>query len=534
MKKVAIIGAGPTGVYTFSSLLKNRQPLSISIYERSAEAGIGMPYNDNENSKMLLANIASIEIPPLVSTYIDWLENQNEERLSRYGVDKSTLHKRQFLPRILLGQYFRNQFLELVKQANERGCDVSVHESCCVTDLAATPGGVKLWTEEKPVPALFDFAVIATGHVWPSKEKSTQSFFPSPWSGLMEAAIKPRKVGILGTSLSAIDAAMVVAAQHGAFVEAGEERFRFDLNHGSEGLEIILMSRSGFLPEADFYCPIPYEPLSVATEHAIGNEIAAGADGLLDRVFNLVAKEIETADPAWSEYISLDTLNADNFAHAYFADRKKHDAFQWAEHNLQEAERNKRDRRTVPWRYAILRLHETVEKIVPYLDKQDRKRFDIGLRRVFIDNYAALPSQSIRRLLALHKAKLIHILELGPAYDLKVKKNRTVVFSGNNTHVFDIFINARGQKPLRTIDLPFPRLKKQLLSAGVDIPDVGSDYLLRVPDLARGRIAFGALPYLMHSQPFVQGVTASAEIGSSMARAVSRQLLRRQRPPASA
>ena len=45
----------------------------------------------------------------------------------------------------------------------------------------------------------------------------------------------------------------------------------------------------------------------------------------------------------------------------------------------------------------------------------------------------------------------------------------------------------------------------------------------------RGRVAFGALPRLMHDRPFVQGLTASAEIGSAMARAVSQQAAGRRR-----
>ncbi|EHU0912424.1 FAD/NAD(P)-binding protein, partial [Escherichia coli] len=66
MKKIAIVGAGPTGIYTLFSLLHLQQqtPLSISIFEQADEAGVGMPYSDEENSKMMLANIASIEIPP--------------------------------------------------------------------------------------------------------------------------------------------------------------------------------------------------------------------------------------------------------------------------------------------------------------------------------------------------------------------------------------------------------------------------------------------------------------------------------------
>lgn len=66
MKKIAIVGAGPTGIYTLFSLLQQQTPLSISIFEQADEAGVGMPYSDEENSKMMLANIASIEIRRLI------------------------------------------------------------------------------------------------------------------------------------------------------------------------------------------------------------------------------------------------------------------------------------------------------------------------------------------------------------------------------------------------------------------------------------------------------------------------------------
>ncbi len=114
MKTIAIVGAGPTGIYTLFSLLQQQTPLSISIFEQADEAGVGMPYSDDENSKLMLANIASIEIPPIYCTYLEWLQKQEASHLQRYGVKKETLHDRQFLPRILLGEYFRDQFLRLV------------------------------------------------------------------------------------------------------------------------------------------------------------------------------------------------------------------------------------------------------------------------------------------------------------------------------------------------------------------------------------------------------------------------------------
>jgi uncharacterized NAD(P)/FAD-binding protein YdhS len=50
---------------------------------------------------------------------------------------------------------------------------------------------------------------------------------------------------------------------------------------------------------------------------------------------------------------------------------------------------------------------------------------------------------------------------------------------------------------------------------------------LREPPEVRGRIAFAAIPWLMHDQPFVQGITACAEIGAAIAKAISQPASRR-------
>ena len=529
MKRIAIIGSGPTGLYILQALLAQGIGLAITVYEQSERPGTGMPYNDDDNSVMMLANIASIEIPPLASSYLDWLREQDAGWLSRYGVDRSTLHERQFLPRIVLGEYFCAQFARIVDAARREGHAIDVQASSRVVDLEAGGDGVRLWVEGAADPVLFDLVVIATGHVWPDEDEATAHYFPSPWSGLIGMEVPACRVGIMGTSLSAIDAAMAVVAQHGRFSESDDGRMRFDLRPGSDGLALTLMSRTGVLPEADFYCEIPYAPLAIATDSAIETELAAGADGLLDRVFALVAAEIAEADPEWSARVSLPSLDADSFSGAYFADRRRFDAFRWAAYNLAEVERNKRERHTVPWRYAILRLHEQVQKIVPLLDERDRERFDAGLCRVFMDNYAAIPSESIRRLLALRQAGLIDVLELGHDYAMDVEERRTRVEVEGVQHCFDVFIDARGQKPLASRDLPFPRLRTQLLATGEELPDIGEDYTLQAPPEVRGRIAMGAVPYLMHDQPFVQGITASAQVGAAIAAAVTRQARRTRR-----
>jgi uncharacterized NAD(P)/FAD-binding protein YdhS len=528
LKRIAIVGAGPTGIYTLKHLVESDTPLEITVFEREEEAGVGMPYNDDDTGHMMLANIASIEIPPIITTLIDWARDKPAELFSRHGLDRDTLSERQFLPRIVLGAYFRDQFLDLVRIGREKGHTIHVHESTEVRDVEALSTGVQLWTNDAQ-PHQFDLSAIVTGHVWPEDHDLSDQYYPSPWSGLISANVPAAPVGIMGTSLSAIDAAMAVVARHGQFVELGDDTLRFDLRDQSKELYISLMSRSGILPEADFYCPIPYEPMRVASEEAVNEALAQGSDGLLDRVFALVAQEIDASDPQWAARIALDTLDADNFAAAYFADRMKHDAFRWAEYNLAEVERNKRNKHTVPWRYAILRLHEIVQEIVPHLDEEDRERFDGGLCKVFVDNYAAIPSESVRRLLALRSAGLIEVVALGEDYEMEKDGDKVTITTADRKLSFDAFIDARGQKPLATKDLPFPSLRRQVLTAGDEIPDVGDDYTLQAPDVARGKIALGALPYLIHDQPFIQGITASAEIGKAIAGFAVRQSSRVRR-----
>jgi uncharacterized NAD(P)/FAD-binding protein YdhS len=529
MKKVAIVGIGPTGIYTFHALVERGEPLAVKLYEQAEEAGVGMPYNSNNNTDHMLANIASIEIPPIYITYLTWLQNQSDDYLTQFGIERTSLHERQFLPRVILGDYYRDRFLAIVDKARGSGFEVSVHESSEVTDLRADPNGVTLWINHATQPVEVDFTVIATGHLWPENDDSPREFFPSPWTGLMDAQINACRVGILGTSLSAIDAAVAVASQHGAFTTHTDNTLYFTRKPDSQNLKLTLMSRTGVLPEADFYCPLPYEPLNIATEQAIEHIIAQGQQGLLDRLFRLIVKQLQNAAPQWSQQVALETLTADTFSDIYFADRIQHDPFDWAERNLLEVERNKRKQHTVAWRYTLLRLHEVIEQVVSHLDDSDKERFKRGLGRVFIDNYAAIPSESIRRLLALRDVGLIEILALGSDYQRKNEQDKTIIYHDSQRREFDVFIDARGQKALKSKDIPFPSLRHQLLACGDEIPDIGEDYTLRAPEDACGRIAFGGLPWLMHDRPFIQGLVVSAEIGAAMANALTQGKVARRR-----
>ncbi|QDA35953.1 FAD-NAD(P)-binding protein (plasmid) [Paracoccus liaowanqingii] len=515
MKHIAIIGTGPTGIYTLQHLTGQSQHLAITLFERSDKAGIGMPYSPETANHWMLANIASIEIPPVVTPYLDWLEAQPDDRLAFYGLEADNLDDRLFTPRLLLGEYFRDQLLSLVDSAQGAGHRIEIRESTEVLDVVPQGDGMLLMTSGGAAGP-FDRVILATGHEFPDDDAASRSYFPSPWSGLIEAKVPAVAVGIMGTSLSSIDAVMAVANQHGRF-RRSDGLLRFE-SHAS-GLQITLMSRSGILPEADFYCPIPYEPLSLMTLPAATACLSEAHP--LDALFDLIRAEIMRADPAFALRIGLGGLDADSFASAYFAAREGADPFQCARDNLVEVEHNKANRITVAWRYALLRMHEVVEEIFADLPDADRTRLDAGLKKVFVDNYAAVPSESIRRVLALRDAGVLSILPLGPDYDLTREASCSMVTANGQTHVFEVFIDARGQVPLSSKDLPFPTLRAALLKAGFEFPEVAADYsLIGVGDFA-GRLTMASIPYLMHDRPFVQGITACAEIAAAIAKGVA-------------
>lgn len=526
---VAIVGAGPTGLYTFQKLIETKEPLTIWVFEKGDRAGIGMPYTAEKNDRRMLANIASIEIPTLTMSYYDWLKEQPDAILKSYGVEPTTFNVRTFTPRMLLGEYYRAQFVTLVGHAEERGHHVEILEGVEIEDVVPQNNAVQLISTVGVIEQLFDRVILATGHMFPIDEDETDHYYPSPWSGLIDADIPATSVGIMGTSLSAIDAAMAVSCQHGRFKEDGKGDLSYELKDKNSKLAISLLSRSGIVPEADFYCPLPYEPLTVCTEAALTNERSKSTDGLLDRAYVLFAREIETNDPDWAKEIALQKLDADTFHDAYFDRRLKSDPFKWARKNLKEVEENRDARITVAWRYAILRMHEAFEVLYADLCEDDRKRFDRGLKRVFVDNYAAIPPESIRRMLALRDAKILSVASLGEDYGMTVRPEKTIITSNDECYEFEVFIDARGQQALGSKDIPFPTLRKILLDAGPEVTEVGEDYSVIDPPELEGLVSLGAIPFLMHDRPFVQGITACAEIGKAMGDAVRRQATRRRR-----
>lgn len=541
LKRVAIVGSGPTALYALQDLVKFKSSLAIVIFEASDVAGKGTPYQRGINDPVMLSNIPSIEIPDLPDTLVAWLAKQPEEYLSKFEIERVNISDRAFYPRVVLGDYFRTQFETIVALGEQANHAISILEGCEVVDIAPSGNHFAVRYGNDAGLELFDYVIVATGHSFPPAPETSPGYFAAPWPATALQSIPSGTIGVFGTSLSAIDAVMTVATMFGRFDRSADGCLNYHIEDGHEGFEVSMMSRKGLLPEADFFFPIPYEDPLVCTAEAVSARITLGSSGLLDDVFDLFRQELMVVDPEYARLIGLEELTVETFAAAYYGVRDKCDPFTWAASNLDEAKRNYAAKHTVAWRYAILVTHEIIEAAVSYFTAEDLDRFNRSFKSIFADDYATVPHLSIERLLALRKADRLNIVKLGDRSAIlkdNVGRGATVTFEEGALQ-FDTLIDATGQKTLSADDLPFPSLHETGLisqartitprgnlirTGGIDVDEQCRPLIAGIKPVRRFYVP--AVSYLLHKRPFVQGITSAAELGQIVARSIIADAMR--------
>lgn len=540
--KLAIIGAGPTTVYLLKHLITRGQKLDITIYEAGPEAGKGMPYREEINADYMLCNAFSREIPQLTRQLIDWLETRPKYELSEWELSEHDISARAFYPRVLIGEFLHDEFHALIDQARASGHKISLHTSTPVTDIdvTATPGQALLLTRDAAADALFDAVIIATGHSWPDSPHIDQADLLSPWPATRLESLKAQHIGILGSSLSAIDVVAALGHAHGTFDETGDH-VRWTPNDAESPLRITMVSRMGIMPEGDFYYPFPYQPLACITKAAVAREIERGTDGLLARVFDLLCQELDHADPSYLENLGPEARTIPGFSQAYFRQRQQLGGLKAVERDFAKTRQSMRERKTIAHRYALLRGHENFDAILRRLDEADWKLFHDELMPVFADCYAAVPHLSLSRIIALHQAGILKLVATGDdatfenagenAFGVTPAEPETAqaattktpdrvpgpvnVTTPDATHHFDIMIDARGQPAASLADLPFNTLTRTLTAQTLRAP---FKLDLKTPNSAK--IYCLAMPQLLDRHPFAQGLVNVAELAEVVARDV--------------
>nr|WP_306269352.1 FAD/NAD(P)-binding protein [Pararhizobium sp. IMCC3301] len=503
--KLCVIGSGAMGIYLVNRLVADRIPASIEVFEATDEAGTGMPYRQGTNADYMLCNAFSREIPPITRPLIDWLESRPPRELSEWELSTHDLSPRAFYPRTLIGEYLSSEFDALCCKAKNAGFDLIINTCCNVTDISVNGGQARVTYAKDGEEAhkQFDIVIIATGHKWPAVPTIDDVQLVSPWPYSNIEALPDANIGVLGSSLSAIDAVIALGHAHGHF-DDHSDHITWHPNSAESGLRVTMVSRTGVMPEGDFYYPFPYEPLQHLTEDAVAAEIAKGKDGLLQRTFALLCAELDASDPSYLKHLGKAARTLEGFAPGYFSHRQEIGGLAAVKDDLAETRKSMKQRQTVPHRYALLRGHEVFGEVLRHLSDADYKQFSKDLMPVFGDCYAAVPHLSLARIVAMYDAGVLELLAtVDNARFSQSEEGQISVETEDGRRTFQAVIDARGQSAEPLSKLPFPSLAACF---PVDSTPVLEPFRLDIGASGCAQIYCLALPQILERYPFSQGL----------------------------
>ncbi len=480
LRKIAIIGSGATAIYLLKHIDDNigslrHQINSITIFERSANMGIGMPYSPETTDIYNLANISSEEIPELPETFGNWLRDQSNENLVRLNITELPIKDSEVYGRLALGSYLHEQYLKIFRKLQRHGIDMVEIRGADVTDIIFDKqSGKSTVRTYKGDHSEFSKTVIATGHSWNETDSPANGYFGSPWpiKKLLPATGETYgfTIGTLGASLSAFDVATSLAHRHGRFMKNGNG-LSYELKKGAEGFKLAMHSAEGWLPHLQYE---QTEPIREIYRHADKESILSLIDesGFLsiETFFDRVCRPalIKALKKDGMDSLAND-LRAPGFGFRSFvkmmSDNHDYtDSFQGMKKEMVRATDSVNNNRPIHWMETLDDLMYCLNFHAELLPAEDHLFFKKEVSPFLMNVIAALPLSSANILLALYNAGCVELVT-GRVRVLEEKgntgKTRIEVEDKDRKKTileYRMFVNCAGQRNIELDDFPFPSL----------------------------------------------------------------------------
>lgn len=473
---LGVIGGGPSALFLLRHALRSAADFAprfgrIVVFESQSEAGPGMPYSRRFTSETNLSNISSEELPTLPRTFADWLESLEDDRLRDLRIERP-IGRDRIYPRVALGDYFKAQFDELSEALAGTGVSVEVHCGSEVVDVVQVDHDEFEIVTRKGFRKRCGAVVIATGHVWDRDEDRVNYASPWPIGKLLPPRGKYHQfpIGLLGSSLSAVDVINVLAHHHGRFRES-DGMLGFELRPEAEGFRIVMHSADGLLSHLQFE---QVQPKRELYRHCSEEDILRLTDehGFLrlrvffDQICRPVLVKALHEDGLHPE---AEKLGESTFSFSDFTDmmKKKHlspDPFAKMRSEFSEAQRKIRQDRPTRWKEVLDDLMYTLNFHARLMPADDHLELRSAILPFVMNVMAALPLESAKLLIALHDAGLLDLVA-GKAEIDHQKEEGTVWVEvegeeGGKSEIreYRMFVNCAGQAPVDQTSFPFPSL----------------------------------------------------------------------------
>lgn len=479
MKNIAIIGSGATSIYLLKHLLDKMSILkeemySISIFEKNAILGMGMPYNPITTDLYNLSNISSEELPELEITFEDWLKKQSVTFLKKMEIEKDKISKSEVYNRLALGQYLQSQYQSIIQKIKDFGIQCIEYPNTEILDITYENTNKLVRLHTSTIIYEFDNVIIATGHQWEEDDQEKSGFYASPWP---IHKILPQSgtfhnftIGTLGASLSAFDVVSSLSRRHGKFVTDSNGNYTYQPYKGTDNFKIVMHAANGWLPHLQYE---QEEPIREIYRHFDRNALYAAVDE--EGFLTLSTYFRKFCVPALSKAFQKDNLttqskkimNADYSFKDFVIDMaKKHEydnAFEGMREEMKQASVSINKNKPVHWKEVIDDLMYALNFHAELLPAEDHIFFRKEIMPFLMNVIAAMPIPSAKVLLALYDANKIEIVP-GYVNILESQDFTTIEVTHNDKqsiHLYPMFINCSGQSAIRVEDYPFQSLVKE-------------------------------------------------------------------------
>ncbi len=477
MYRFAIIGGGLTAtsmVCQLVDILRNLKErgrslhhhVAVDVFEKQNEIGPGMPHNARFVMPYHITNMCAEDMTVRVShpgEFHTWVLEKSASIQEMYpdpplfmtenGAHGSCHH----YPRAIMGEYLKDRMNDALLSAEDSGMTLSLHAGAEVVDLVASGGqarlAVKYVTGDRAWLGPFDGALLATGH-W-AEPSSRDNYFSSPWpAGELLQKIPPgATVGVIGSSLSAIEVALTLSSD-GQFSRQQDGNLVY-LPPASPRY-IALYSRRGLLPRVRGR--IGARPNRYLTCKRLRDEIEANPHGVkLSMVFDLLDRELADAYGRTIDWRQV-------------ADPPE-GVLKRLEDDLNRAGSGDGTDGELVWQTVLVKIFPVVRELYQHLERADRARFDRDFNTLFFLHAATQPMINGEKIRALIKAGIVSVIRLGDDYLLTAPEEDgpyELEYKQKNgfacRDVFSYCVDARGQR--RSVQSDPSLLIKNLLRKG--------------------------------------------------------------------
>lgn len=238
--RVAVIGFGFSGLMVVANLVRGATaPLLIYVIDPALDAR-GVAYGTTCPQHLL--NVSASRMGAFaddIGGFYGWLQTPEGEAASQRVCGRSDFASRDFVPRMLYGDYLESIWRATQEQAAAKSIPIKLVPSVA---SAITPAPLAVLTERGDAVAV-DQVVLAVGHefkpIFP--QLAGEGVIQHPWKAdaFAGAAQWASPVMLLGSGLTAIDMLLLLRAR------------------GYTG-EVVAVSRSGALPQPHRHDVVPY------------------------------------------------------------------------------------------------------------------------------------------------------------------------------------------------------------------------------------------------------------------------------------